>query len=118
MKVYHRTNGRGGEDADRTVVGVWVSTAPPLDSPTVELDIPDSLFERYEWGHSAGALREALIPAAVLERSSRSRRQTPPVAAAARGPRRDGRRWLTPALAAAGVLVTYGWFARRSGARS
>ncbi|MDX6534424.1 MAG: hypothetical protein QOF68_2168, partial [Gaiellales bacterium] len=37
----------------------------------VEFDIPDSLFDRYEWVGEDKSFREALIPAAVLDRYGR-----------------------------------------------
>ena len=87
MKVYHRMvqlderrphglgEGRGvGVMTDELLVGVWVSTRRPDIRPAtdaggvVEFDVPDSLFERYEWTEEDKPFREALIPAAVLHR--------------------------------------------------
>jgi hypothetical protein len=87
VKVYHRTvqlderrphglaEGRGGGVmTDELLVGVWVSTRRPDIRSTpgaggvVEFDVPDSLFERYEWTGEGSPVREALIPAAVLQR--------------------------------------------------
>jgi hypothetical protein len=90
VKVYHRTlpledcdrrafpEGRGGVASEELLVGVWVSTVRPeqraaagTEDPIVELDIPGSLFERYEWVDESKPFREALIPAAVLHRYGR-----------------------------------------------
>jgi hypothetical protein len=87
VKVYHRkvqlderrphglAEGRGGGVmTDELLVGVWVSTRRPDVRSTpdaggvVEFDVPDSLFERYEWTGEDKPVREALIPAAVLQR--------------------------------------------------
>jgi hypothetical protein len=89
VKVYHRTlqldershrgsgEGRGGVMTDELLVGVWVSTTPPgtrgadTAGEVVEFEIPDSLFERYEWVEEDRPFREALIPAPVLQRFGR-----------------------------------------------
>jgi hypothetical protein len=90
VKVYHRMlqldersrlgpgDGQGGVSTDELLVGVWVSTRrPEVRSGShgaeglVEFDIPDSLFERYEWTDEDKPFREALIPAAVLQRFGR-----------------------------------------------
>jgi hypothetical protein len=85
VKVYHRssstdeaassppTDAPEGVIAEGSVVGVWVSTARPArhdgaPREIVELDIPDSLFERYEWARGDRRSRAALIPAPVLSR--------------------------------------------------
>jgi hypothetical protein len=58
--------------------GVWVSADWPLDEnegaggdTVIEIDIPDELLTTYEWVEDGKPYREALIPAAELNRHPR-----------------------------------------------
>jgi hypothetical protein len=92
MKVYHRTNEvdairrDGFKDGSGTYLtanehsGVWVSDCP-LDvnegaggNQVLELTIPGSTFERYEWVEDTKNFREALVPAASLNHHLRTLR--------------------------------------------
>jgi hypothetical protein len=86
MLVYHRTDHseailrdgfRDGEDTYGTAHeyrGVWVSDEPLTwqegaeGKAVLRLDIPETLFVEYEWVEEAKPYREALIPAAELNR--------------------------------------------------
>lgn len=139
VKVYHRTlqseeePGRrgGGVMTDEMLVGVWVSTAPPRSRAehagrVVGFDVPDSLFERFEWVDDAKPFREALIPAPILHRYGRrawvepdGAEQAPgesPQRLAAGGKARRADRWrgaLRAGVAVSAVLVAHRAWKRR-----
>jgi hypothetical protein len=87
MKVYHRTFQAeailraGFRDTKSTYGtlefwrGVWVSADYPLDihegvfgDEVLCLDLPEEVFDEYEMGQPGRPYREALIPAAELNR--------------------------------------------------
>ena len=60
---------------DQEFQGVWVSADYPLDenegahgNTVLALNVPDDVFEKYEWIEEGKPYREALIPAEVLNR--------------------------------------------------
>jgi hypothetical protein len=91
MLVYHRTDHAaaimdgGFRDGSEEVPGVgelrgvFVSADSPLSeydgfdrgNTLIELEIPEALFERYEWVEEGLQYREAMIPAAELNRHPR-----------------------------------------------
>jgi hypothetical protein len=87
MLVYHRTSDadailrEGFRDAEGYYMtpklwrGVWVSADAPLTenegaygTTTLVIDIPESVFAKYEWDETGKPYREALIPADELNR--------------------------------------------------
>jgi hypothetical protein len=84
MKVYHRTDhanaiqqegfrdGTGTYMTKNVYTGVWVSDVPldanegALGETLTEMEIPEELFEQFEWVEDGKPYREALIPAALL----------------------------------------------------
>jgi hypothetical protein len=86
MHVYHRTTEtaaaailqRGFRDHTRPagigelVTGVWVSNRPlsgnegAKGDTLLTLDLPDDIFEDYEWVEEGKPYRESLLPAALL----------------------------------------------------
>jgi len=145
VKVYHRSSSTDeagssppadapeGAIAEGSVVGVWVSTARPTthdaaSREVVELDIPDSLFERYECARGDRRSRAALIPAPVLSRyggrsvapektiepEQPAAAEAPAPAAERSPPRRRRRRALAVGVVAvAAVALTAAVLARR-----
>lgn len=102
MKFYHRTSRKnaaailkkGFRDAtgeygarDRKFSGVWLS-AVPLDENEgacgdvlleVKVSLPESRFERYEWGEEGKSYREWLIPSALINPHMSIREVSEPV---------------------------------------
>lgn len=93
MLVYHRTkaaeailregfrHGEGSFMAEGSFRGIWVSAAWPLGEQegasgeaVLELAVPEALFSEYEWVEEGKTYREALIPAAELNRHLESAR--------------------------------------------
>jgi hypothetical protein len=84
MRAYHRTanaqailadgfrDGEGTYLTDRLWRGVWVSASPfaanegVTGTDLLAVDMPDAVFERYEWVEEGKPYREALIPAVVI----------------------------------------------------
>jgi integrase len=90
--TYHRTysatvilrdgfqDGEPGKEVGEMEPGVWVSAERPLTADewerggdVIEVDIPERLFAEYEWINVGVAYREALIPAAELNKYPRRR---------------------------------------------
>ena len=86
MRTFHRTAHRdailrgGFRDATgcylttREWTGVWLADMP-LDAnegaqgeDLVAVELPDEVFEKYEWVEEAKGYREALIPARIVNR--------------------------------------------------
>ncbi len=78
LTVFHRTAAATAVLANGfRNAGVLVSDQP-LDSQEgahgvdlIEIDLPDGVFEEYEWVDAAKTYREALIPAAILNQYPR-----------------------------------------------
>lgn len=88
MKVYHTTNayekilsdgfknGRGRYMTDKVFEGVWFADSPMglgdfglrSDDYVLYLEIPDEVFEKYEWIEEGKPYREALIPAKIVNK--------------------------------------------------
>jgi hypothetical protein len=97
MLVYHTTfnaaqilaqgfrDGKGCYGTDTPRKGVWFSDRP-LDvnegakgDTLLILDLPDKVFATYEWKEDGKPYREALIPAKVVNRYGRPKRDLAPI---------------------------------------